>query len=226
MKPWPKLMVAAGLLAAACTAPAPLAVAQSASGAPPPGAPSDSARAGAPERSGAPPRARHTEADVRFMQGMVPHHAQALDMAALVPDRTTRRDVRLLAERIAVSQADEIAWMTRWLHDHDAEAPADHGAHHHGAGHDALMPGMLTPEEMEGLAATSGPEFDRLFLLLMIRHHRGALVMVRELLATPGAAQATEVFRFASDVEADQQADIRRMHAMLDATPLPAGHRH
>ncbi len=178
-------------------------------------------------------RPRHTEADVRFMQGMIPHHAQALEMTALLPARSTRRDLRLIAERIEVSQTDEIAWMTRWLQDRGADAPAADAHHAHGAGHHTLMPGMLTPEEMEGLAAATGPAFDRLFLHLMIRHHEGALVMVADLHVSPGAAQATEVFRFASDVEADQQAEIGRMRVLLDSLPrpggvppLPAPHRH
>lgn len=169
---------------------------------------------------------RPTEADVRFMQGMIPHHAQALDMTALVPTRTSRRDVLLLAERIEVSQKDEIAWMQRWLRDHGESMPdldAHHG--HHGAERHALMPGMLTPDEMDQLAAATGSAFDRLFLQFMIRHHEGALVMVRDLLASPGAAQASEVYRFASDVDADQRADIQRMLGMLDAPLLPSPDR-
>jgi uncharacterized protein (DUF305 family) len=164
----------------------------------------------------------HTPADARFMQGMIPHHAQALDMTSLVPARTTRRDVLLLAERIEVAQGDEIAWMQRWLQDRGEEAPMAGGGHaHHGAGHHALMPGMLTPEQLAQLAAASGSEFDRLFLEFMIQHHEGALVMVDDLLASPGAAQLTEVYRFASDIDADQRADIARMKAMLEA-PLVA----
>ncbi len=160
----------------------------------------------------------HTPADAAFMQGMIPHHAQALDMTALVPTRSSRRDIHLLAERIEVAQGDEIAWMQRWLQDRQEEVPMVGAGHaHHGAGHDALMPGMLTPEQLAQLARASGPEFDRLFLEFMIRHHEGALVMVNELLASPGAAQATEVYRFATDIDADQRADIKRMKAMLDA---------
>jgi uncharacterized protein (DUF305 family) len=173
-----------------------------------------------------------SEADVRFIQRMIPHHAQALDMTALVPGRTESRSLRLIAERIEVSQRDEIAWMTRWLQDHDAEVPAPdahvgHGVHHdHSAGHHALMPGMLAPEEMARLASASDAAFDRLFLESMIRHHEGALVMVAELLAAPGAAQAPEVYRFASDVEADQRAEIARMRALLDAPTHPTSHDH
>ncbi|HLT47962.1 MAG TPA: DUF305 domain-containing protein [Rubricoccaceae bacterium] len=174
-----------------------------------------------------PARAQPAEADVRFMQGMIPHHAQALDMTALVPDRSSRPDLLLLAERIEVAQTDEIAWMTRWLRDHGAAAP-DPSAHARGDGHHALMPGMLSPEEMAHLAGATGPEFDRLFLQYMIRHHEGALVMVSELLAAEGAAQAPEVFQFASDIEAGQRAEIARMRALLgdDAPPLPEPHHH
>ncbi|HLA64910.1 MAG TPA: DUF305 domain-containing protein [Rhodothermales bacterium] len=182
----------------------------------------------------------YTEADVAFMQGMIPHHAQALDMVALVPERTTTRSITLIAERIGVSQRDEIAWMTRWLQDRGADVP-EGAAHDHGAGHGdgheghsghagmdhggmdhALMPGMLSPEEMARLAAARGVDFDRLFLQYMIRHHQGALLMVIDLRATPGAGQASEVFRFSTDVEADQGAEIARMLSLLDVPPLPA----
>lgn len=168
-------------------------------------------------------RPTHTPADAAFMQGMIPHHAQALDMTALVPTRSSRRDMLLLAERIEVAQGDEIAWMQRWLRDRQEDVPAFDAAHaHHGAhGHEALMPGMLTPAQLAQLAAASGPEFDRLFLEFMIRHHEGALVMVDDLLSSPGAAQATEVYRFASDIDADQRADIKRMKAMLEAPLVP-----
>ncbi|HEX6746164.1 MAG TPA: DUF305 domain-containing protein [Longimicrobium sp.] len=163
---------------------------------------------------------RWTEADARFMRGMIAHHAQALEMTALVPQRTTRADLRLMAQRIALSQQDEIAMMRRWLQDRGLEAPpAD--AH---AGHDmpgmqhALMPGMLTPEEMARLAASTGAEFETRFLEGMIRHHEGALRMVEELFASQGAAQESETYRFASDVDADQRAEIARMQTLLAAT--------
>ena len=159
------------------------------------------------------------EADMRFMREMIPHHRQALEMTALVEERTERRDLRMLAGRIEVSQTDEIAWMERWLADNRAPAPADH-AHH--AVHGDLMPGMLTPQEIAALAAASGPAFDRLFLEGMIRHHEGALTMVEQLFATPGAAQATAVYQIATDIDADQRADISRMREMLEALPPPA----
>jgi uncharacterized protein (DUF305 family) len=165
--------------------------------------------------------ARDTSPDVRFVRGMLAHHAQALEMTALVPARTTRRDLHLLAERIDVSQRDEIALMERWLRARGEEVPATGGGHaHHGGGH-AQMPGMLTPDEMARLAAATGAEFERLFLELMIRHHEGALVMVAELFASPGGGQGSEIYQIASDVDADQRAEIARMQRML-AGPPPA----
>jgi uncharacterized protein (DUF305 family) len=166
-------------------------------------------------------RPRYVPADVRFMQGMIAHHGQALAMTALVPTHTTRPDLQLLAQRIEVSQRDEIAMMRRWLVDHGEMVP-DSAAHMSmGPGaHAMLMPGMLSPEQMARLSNASGAEFDHLFLDGMIHHHEGALVMVKELFATSGAAQVPEVFRFASDVDTDQRAEIRRMRALLsgDAT--------
>jgi uncharacterized protein (DUF305 family) len=132
-------------------------------------------------------------------------------MTALLATRTGSEDMRKLALRIEVSQADEIEMMQEWLAGRGQALPDPH-AHHRGG---ALMPGMLTAAEMERLAAAKGPEFDRLFLELMIKHHDGALIMVKELFATPGAGQESEVFAFASDVEADQRMEIERMGAML-----------
>jgi uncharacterized protein (DUF305 family) len=152
-----------------------------------------------------------TDADVQFMQGMIGHHAQALEMTALLRDRTQSEDMRKLAQRIDLSQADEIRMMQEWLKRRGKPLPDPH-AHHHGG---ALMPGMLTAEEMARLAAANGPEFDRLFLEFMIKHHEGALVMVDELFAAPGAGQEPEIFAFASDVNADQRMEIQRMGAML-----------
>ncbi len=120
--------------------------------------------------------------------------------------------MRLLARRIELSQADEITVMQRWLRARGQAVP-DPNAHHHHAG--ALMPGMLTPEEMRRLEAATGKEFDRLFLESMIRHHDGALTMVNDLFSTAGAGQEPEIFAFASDVDADQRIEIDRMSAML-----------
>lgn len=167
-------------------------------------------------------RPRHSAADVRFMQGMIAHHAQALTMTALIPGRTTRPQMRLLAERIDVSQRDEIAQMQQWLRRRGEQVPPADGAHaHHGATGHQMTPshGMLTDAEMAQLAAARDTEFDRLFLQFMIRHHEGALTMVRELFGSPGAAQETETYRFATDVDADQRAEIARMRALLQALP-------
>jgi uncharacterized protein (DUF305 family) len=176
-----------------------------------PGAPGQPTRtipaAAAADRS----RIRYTAADVRFMQGMIGHHAQALEMTVLVPSRTSRDAMKLLAQRIEVSQSDEMAMMRGWLRARGQSVPDAH-AHHHGG---ALMPGMLTAEEMAQLAAASGPAFDRLFLESMIKHHDGALVMVKDLFATAGAGQDPEIFAFASDVDADQRMEIGRMRGML-----------
>jgi uncharacterized protein (DUF305 family) len=163
------------------------------------------------------PRVGYTEADARFMQGMIGHHAQALAMTSLLPDRTQRTDMRLLAERIDVSQKDEIAFMQRWLRKRGEAVPGAEAGHeqHAAGGHSALMPGMLTPADFARLAAATGPGFERLFLEYMIRHHEGALVMVRDLFATPRGGQEPELFKFAADVDADQAAEIKRMRGML-----------
>jgi uncharacterized protein (DUF305 family) len=159
-------------------------------------------------------------ADVAFMQGMIAHHGQALEMVALIPGRTARPDFQLLGERIGVSQRDEIGMMQRWLRAHGAEVPDSASAHAHMAmGHG--MPGMLTPQEMAQLAASSGAAFERLFLSGMIRHHQGALSMVGQLFATRGGGQESEVFRFATDVDADQRAEIARMQSLLAALASP-----
>lgn len=154
----------------------------------------------------------HTPADSKFMQGMIPHHAQALEMAALVYSNSTSEDMKMLAKRIEVSQVDEIGMMKSWLKTRGETLPDEH-AHH--AGDHALMAGMLTQAEMQRLAAAKGVEFDRLFLVGMIKHHQGALTMVKELFSTPRAGQDAEIFAFASDVDADQSMEISRMAAML-----------
>ena len=157
-------------------------------------------------------KVQHTEADVKFMQGMMGHHRQAIEMTDLLETRTSSDDMRKLAMRIAVSQADEIKMMQHWLEARNQEVPGPHAMHVHGA---TLMPGMLSAEEMARLAEAKGAEFDRLFLAGMIKHHGGALTMVQELFATPGAGQESEIFAFASDVDADQRMEIDRMGAML-----------
>ena len=151
---------------------------------------------------------QHTPADVAFMQGMIGHHAQALEMTALLYERSTWQDIRMLAQRIDVSQADEINMMQDWLVVRD-EGMAEH--HAHGT---MLMPGMLTPDQMAELAAATESDFDRLFLEYMIMHHHGAVVMVEDLFASPGAAQESQIFNFASDVISDQSMEITRMRRM------------
>ena len=175
-----------------------------------PGAPGEATRTIPAEDVSSLPRPGHTAADIAFMQGMIGHHRQAVEMVALLQTRTSSEAMKNLAQRIAVSQADEIQMMKEWLEDRGAEPPSDHG--HHDA---ALMPGMLTAEEMQQLAAAKGPAFDRLFLESMIRHHEGALIMVRDLFATPGAGQDADIYAFASDVDADQRMEIIRMAGML-----------
>jgi uncharacterized protein (DUF305 family) len=177
-----------------------------------PGAPGQASQVISPERAVDLSRVRYTSADVRFMQGMIGHHAQALEMVALLGSRTKRDDMQLLARRIALSQEDEIVLMQRWLQVRGQDVPDVHAHHAHGA---VLMPGMLTSEEMARLEAASGGEFDRLFLEFMVKHHEGALVMVRELFAAPEAGQETDIFTFANDVDADQRIEIARMSAML-----------
>ena len=157
----------------------------------------------------------YTPADVRFMQGMIGHHAQALEMTGIVRSRSESDAIKLLALRIEVSQADEIKMMQGWLTARGQPLPDPHA--HHAAGA-TLMPGMLTPAEMSGLASARGAELDRLFLQFMIKHHEGALAMVKDLLATPGAGQEADVFAFASDVDADQRMEIDRMRAVLTAS--------
>lgn len=165
----------------------------------------------------------HSDADVRFMQGMIPHHAQAIEMVALMLGRTTNERLLRLGGRIEISQRDEIALMERWLRERGEAIPGQDGATGHdmaagghGGMHGGLMPGMLTPEQMRQLGAAEGAAFDRLFVELMIGHHQGALVMVKELFSTPGGGQESWTFQFASDVDADQEMEIRRMRQMLD----------
>jgi uncharacterized protein (DUF305 family) len=177
-----------------------------------PGAPGEATRVITAVQAADTSAIQATGTDLRFMQGMIAHHAQALEMTALLPSRTAREDMRLLAKRIELSQADEIGMMQRWLKRRGAVVPDAHAHHEHGG---LLMPGMLTPEEMSRLEAATGPAFDRLFLESMIRHHDGALTMVHDLFAAAGAGQDPEMYAFASDVDADQRIEIDRMSALL-----------
>ena len=168
----------------------------------------------------------YTAADVRFMQGMIGHHSQAVVMAGWAPSHGASESVRILAGRIDVAQRDEIAFMQRWLTERklpvpDATAQMQHAMSMPGMAMGDLMPGMLTPEQMTELDHARGAEFDRLFLTDMIQHHQGALSMVDQLFGTQGAGQELYIFRFASDVSADQFTEIDRMRLMLDTTPQP-----
>jgi uncharacterized protein (DUF305 family) len=175
-----------------------------------------------------PPR---SQANVEFMQGMVMHHAQAVEMTALISSRTQNQDLRLLGERISHSQTDEIKFMRRWLAARGepiglpsgpmpgmaSANPTPHDMSHQAMPmHMHLMPGMLTPEQMDALRKAQGAEFDSLFLAGMIQHHNGALTMVKDLFDTAGAGQDAELFNFATDVDSGQRAEIRIMQAMLE----------
>lgn len=153
-------------------------------------------------------------ADSAFMTGMIGHHAQAIVMANLAPSRVANGQVRILADRIIVSQRDEILAMETWLRQHGLPVPDS--IHRH---HEAAMPGMLSSAQMKELEQANGPEFDRLFVTLMMQHHNGALVMVDQLLQSPGAHDSF-VYRFAADVHADQSAEIERMARLLVTLPL------
>jgi CubicO group peptidase (beta-lactamase class C family)/uncharacterized protein (DUF305 family) len=173
-----------------------------------PGAPGTASRALAPAdlALGA---TRLTEADVRFLHRMIPHHAQALEMTALAAERAASTAVRQMALRMQISQRDEIALIEQWLRSRGEPTSDPH------AGHDMSMPGMLTPAEMERLGSARGADFDRLFLELMIRHHEGAITMVDELFGSSGAGQVSEIFQLASEIEADQRMEIDRMQLLL-----------
>jgi uncharacterized protein (DUF305 family) len=163
-------------------------------------------------------RMRFTEADVRFVTGMIAHHAQAIVMARLAPTNGAGPTVRTLAARIINAQNDEIALMQQWLRDRRQPVPEVHADPAH-ADHSMHMPGMLTPEQLQQLARAKGTEFDRLFLTFMIQHHRGAVTMVDELFKVGGAAQGEAVFKIANDVQVDQTTEINRMEQMLARMP-------
>jgi len=173
----------------------------------------------------------YTVADVDFMSHMIGHHAQALVMSGWAPTHGASPSVRTLAERIINGQQDEIASMQRWLRDRGKPVPdarpmtmampmddSTSGSSSHTM-HEMLMPGMLTPAQMQQLDQAKGPEFDRLFLTFMIQHHRGAVSMVNDLFGTPGAARDEAVFKFANDVNVDQTTEVARMERMLAALP-------
>jgi uncharacterized protein (DUF305 family) len=165
----------------------------------------------------------YTPADVHFMSGMIPHHAQAVLIAGWAVTHGASAPVRVLCERIVVAQRDEIATMRTWLRDRNLAVPDSNATHLRmkmdGADHDMLMPGMLTAEELAQLDRARGTQFDRLFLTFMIRHHEGAVLMVNQLFSSPGAGQDEVVYKFASDVYADQTSEIGRMQQLLAALP-------
>jgi len=179
-------------------------------------APAERAGPASPAASG---KRTPNAADVHFMSGMIPHHAQAVLIAGWAPSHGARQDLRVLCERIVVAQRDEIALMQMWLRDRALPVPDAKATHMtmmmNGMEHSMLMPGMLNDEELAQLDKARGTEFDRLFLQAMIRHHQGAISMVEELFKASGAGQDETVFRFASDVYADQTTEIERMQKML-----------
>lgn len=164
--------------------------------------------------------------DVEFMQGMIHHHSQAVEMTALIDERTANKEVRLLGARISQSQTDEMNFMKRWLEvrneptSHQMTGMSDTGnmdvSDHK---HNMLMPGMLSPKQIDALKKANGAEFDKLFLEGMIQHHKGALVMVKELFDTAGAGQNAELFNFATDVDSGQRVEINIMQTLLREKP-------
>lgn len=151
------------------------------------------------------------------MQGMIMHHAQAVEMTALIESHTENKELRLLGARISKSQSGEIEFMKRWLEvrGEPVSPPTPEMPGHDMPGHHMTMPGMLTPKQMDALRKAKGAEFDQLFLNGMIQHHKGALVMVKDLFDTAGAGQDAELFNFATDVDSGQRAEIRIMQSML-----------
>jgi uncharacterized protein (DUF305 family) len=163
----------------------------------------------------------HSPADVQFMQHMIIHHAQAVEMTALIESHTENKNLRSLGDRISRSQADEIKFMKRWL---TARGEPISPPMHEMPGmdmsqHTMLMPGMLTAKQMDALKKAKGAEFDRLFLRGMIQHHNGALIMVKDLFDTAGAGQDAELFNFVTDVDSGQRAEIKIMQTMLGEKP-------
>jgi uncharacterized protein (DUF305 family) len=171
-----------------------------------------------------------SQADIEFMQGMIMHHSQAVEMTALINSHTENKDVRSLGARISRSQSDEIKFMQRWLAAHgkpismampgmpDTKMP-DMNKSDQPMVPMTMMPGMLTPEQMDALRNAKGAEFDHLFLTGMIQHHNGALIMVKNLFDTAGAGQDAEIFNFTTDVDSGQRAEIKIMQSMLEKKP-------
>jgi uncharacterized protein (DUF305 family) len=190
-----------------------------------PGAPGHSNKTLTPETAAAPER-KPSDADVKFMQGMIMHHSQAVEMTELLRTRSHDPEVQALGKRISISQTDEMRFMREWLTERgepiSEHASMDMAGMDHmdmDMGSMPMMPGMLTKEQMKALAAATGPAFDHLFLTGMIQHHTGALTMVKDLFRVPGAGQDPRLFDFASDVDNTQQAEIDIMRHMLKEKP-------
>jgi len=184
-----------------------------------PGAPGQPTRTLPPTtRATLPP---HSPADTQFMQNMIMHHAQAVEMTALIDTHTENKELRSLGARISRSQSDEIKFMKRWLtaRDEPTSPPMHHMPGMDMSTHQMLMPGMLTAEQMAALRNAKGHEFDQLFLKGMIQHHSGALTMVKELFDTAGAGQDAELFNFTTEVDSGQRAEIKIMQTMLGENP-------
>src|ERR1700682_3349604 len=182
-----------------------------------PGAPGQPTRTLPPStRATLPPR---SPANVQFMQGMIMHHSQAVEMTALIASHTENKDLRLLGARISSWQWDEIKFMQRWLAARgEALSMAPRAMPGMDMSHEkmALMPGMLTPEQMEALRKAKGAEFDHLFLTGMVQHHNGALTMVKDLCDSAGAGQDADLFNSATDADNTQRAEIKIMQTMLE----------
>ena len=165
-------------------------------------------------------RQPYSDADIEFMSGMIPHHAQAVLIAGWAKSHGARPDIAVLCERQVIAQRDEITFMRNWLRDRGQPVPAPDATHHrmkmNGVEHDMLMPGMLSPDELAQLDKVRGPEWDRLFLVSMIKHHQGALKMVDDLFGSYGAMQDDDVYTLASDIHADQTIEIERMQKLLE----------
>lgn len=161
----------------------------------------------------------YTQADIDFMSNMIHHHAQALVMARLAPTNDAGRDVRVLTERVINAQTDEINLMSQWLRERNKPVPTPDPSGKrmvmNGVEHEMQMAGMLTDKEMQELSAARGKDFDRLFLQLMIKHHQGAVTMVKDLFEARGAAIDETVFKVAADINVDQETEIKRMQTML-----------
>jgi uncharacterized protein (DUF305 family) len=218
----PLLLAAALLSVTAAVAPCqqsapPVAIVQ-------PGAPGQATRTLTPATAVPQPHPP-SQPDIAFMQGMIMHHSQAVTMTAMIASRSQSKEVEALGQRISISQSDEMRFMKQWLQDRGKPLSLDSDMGNM-PGMDMsstsstpmMMPGMLTPQQMDTLAKSTGPEFDHLFLTGMIQHHTGALTMVQQLFNTAGAAQDPQLFDFATDVDNTQQAEIRIMRAILQNT--------